>query len=91
MKVKVNDKVIDINESYIQVVDGRLKNYNTGRDEGIEGDEVEYKHGRYFYKGHVVGYTNYQFVETKEWGRVVLEADNARWVKYTHKNRVTKL
>jgi len=91
MKVKVQNKVIDIDECYIQVVDGRLKNFNTGCDEGIEGDEVEYKHGKDHYKGHVVGYTNYQLVETEEWGRVILGANEARFAKYTHKNKVEKL
>ena len=89
MKVQVQDKVIDIDESYITVVDGKLRNYNTGHDEGIEGDEVEYTRGDSKYKGHVVGYTNYQFIETAEWGRIILEADNARRVKYTHINKVS--
>ena len=91
MKVQVNDKVIEIAEGYIKVIDGRLKNFNTGRDEGIEGDVVEYKHGNKWYKGHVVGYTNYQIVETEEWGRIVLEANAARNVSYTHINRIKKI
>ena len=89
MKIQVNDRVIDIAEGYIKVIDGRLKNLNTGRDEGVEGDIVEYSHGNKRYKGHVVGYTNYQLIQTEEYGPVVLEASAARNVSYTHINRIT--
>lgn len=89
MKVQVNNNVIEIRENYIIVRDGRLWNKNTGNNEGIDGDVVEYKIGGAKYKGHVVGYTDHQFVTTKEWGAVVLSSDSARFVKYTHNNKVT--
>ena len=53
---------------------GVLWNLNTKREEGVEGDIVEYTLNGIRYRGHVVGYTCYQFIETKEWGLVCLSA-----------------
>lgn len=62
--------------------DGLLWNENTQSTEGIEGDTVEF--ARYYggkkltVRGTVEGYTNYQIINTKEWGTTVLSAEDAR-------------
>ncbi len=55
-----------------------LYNINIDRFEGVEGDIVKYYHDGVFCKGHVVGYTCGQFIETKEWGKVILSRDEYR-------------
>lgn len=89
IKIRYNGKVEELTDCCRwQVRDRVLFNMNTGHDEGVEGDIVEYSisgtQDRHFYKGHVVGSTCYQFIETKEWGKVVLPAEDARRVRYTH-------
>lgn len=75
MKIKVNGEVIELTDFCSwKVRHGVLHNLNTKHDEGVEGDEVEYTYGGVKYRGHVVGYTCYQFITTKEWGGVVLSA-----------------
>ena len=56
------------------VVNGVLQNLNTKHDEGVTGDIITYTNGGIKYRGHVVGYTCYQFVATEEWGKVILSA-----------------
>lgn len=74
-KIKVNDKVIELTDMCKwDVVNGVLQNLNTKHDEGVTGDIITYTNGGIKYRGHVVGYTCYQFVATEEWGKVILSA-----------------
>lgn len=54
-----------------------LYNCNTKKFEGIDGDLIEYHYGNKFYRGHVIGYTCFQFVCTAEYGKVILSAYDA--------------
>ena len=51
-KIKVNDKIIELTDCCTwEVKDGVLYNYNTNRDEGVDGDIVRYKNCKiYYYK-----------------------------------------
>lgn len=74
-KIKVNDEVIELTDMCKwDVVNGVLQNLNTKHDEGVTGDIITYTNGGIKYRGHVVGYTCYQFVATEEWGKVILSA-----------------
>jgi hypothetical protein len=74
-KIKVNDEVIELTDMcHWDVVNGVLQNLNTKHDEGVTGDIITYTNGGIKYRGHVVGYTCYQFVATEEWGKVILSA-----------------
>ena len=91
MKIKVNGEIIELtNMCRWKVRNGVLYNLNTMHDEGVEGDEVEYTHGDTRYRGHVVGYTCYQFVSTKEWGNVVLSAASYN-PHFTHNTKVEEV
>lgn len=57
-----------------KVENGILRNLNTGYYEGVDGDEVTYTLNDELYRGHVEGYTCFQFIQTKEWGKVILSA-----------------
>ena len=70
--------------------DGVLWNFNTGREEGVEGDVVEYTKTGVKYSGHVEGYTCYQLIHTKEWGGVVLSAREYD-AKFYHKFKVVQV
>ena len=56
---------------------GGLFNHNTGLPEYMDGDLIEYvkdgSSGLKWYRGHVAGYTNNQFVPTREHGMAVLD------------------
>lgn len=60
---------------------GEIRNMNSGCEEGIEGDKIVYY--TYFNKeritreGTVKGYTDYQVIETYEYGREVLTSEFA--------------
>ena len=87
-KIKVNGQVIELTDMcHWNVRNGVLWNMNTLREEGVEGDIVEYKHGDTRYCGHVVGYTCYQFVTTEEWGSVILSTTDPR-PTFTHISKV---
>lgn len=74
-KIKVNDEVIELTDMCKwDVVNGVLQNLNSNHDEGVTGDIITYTNGGIKYRGHVVGYTCYQFVATEEWGKVILSA-----------------
>lgn len=74
-KIKVNDEVIELTDiCKWDVVNGVLQNLNTKHDESVTGDIITYTNGGIKYRGHVVGYTCYQFVATEEWGKVILSA-----------------
>lgn len=74
-KIKVKDKIFELTDCCRwAVVDGVLQNLNTNHDEGVTGDIITYTNDGIKYRGHVVGYTCYQFVETEEWGKVILSA-----------------
>ena len=91
MKIKVNDEVIELSDMCRwEVRNGVLYNLNTKHDEGVEGDEVEYSRGDIKYRGHVEGYTCYQFVSTKEWGKVILSAAEYN-PHFTHITRVEEV
>lgn len=92
-KIKVNGEVIELMDCCKWGVRSKiLYNLNTLRDEGVDGDVVEYQrstpHGKVNYRGHVVGYTCYQFITTKEWGEAILEAEDAKNVVYYHNTPV---
>lgn len=74
-KIKANDKVYELSDiCKWEVRNGILWNFNSKHDEGVDGDEIIYTNGGVKYRGHVEGYTCYQFVSTKEWGKVILSA-----------------
>jgi len=70
------------------VKNGVLWNDNTSRDEGVEGDSVDYKIGDTRYRGHVVGYTCCQCITTQEFGSVVIPANDLKYVHFTHQTKV---
>lgn len=74
-KIKVNDQVYELSGMCKwEVRNNILWNLNTKHDEGVDGDEIIYSNGGIRYRGHVEGYTQGQFVATKEWGKVILSA-----------------
>ena len=74
-KIKVNDKIYELSDMCKwEVRNGILWNLNSKHDEGVDGDEITYTNGGIRYRGHVEGYTCYQFISTKEWGKVILAA-----------------
>lgn len=74
-RIKVNNDVIKLSPCCHWGVDnGILRNLNTGFDEGVEGDIVEYEINGVKYRGHVKGYTCYQMITTEEFGSVCLSA-----------------
>lgn len=87
-RIKVNGHIIELTTCcHWGVIDGILHNYNTGLDEGVEGDIVEYSCGNKWYKGHVKGYTCHQWITTEEWGSVCLSAKECPPL-ITHKTKV---
>ena len=76
-KIKVKDKVYELTDMCRwEIRDGVLWNLNTNHDEGVDGDFITYDCGNGAIKtGTVEGYTCYQFVSTKEHGKVILSAD----------------
>lgn len=84
MDMEKSERLEEIKENlprYIKLgEDNRLHNVNTGRMEGIEGDVVDYTVSVYgidvVQSGHVIGYTDYQFVNTEEYGAVILTREN---------------
>lgn len=87
-KIKVNDQIIELSSSCRwEIRNGVLWNLNSERDEGVEGDVVDYESGGIRYRGHVVGYTCYQFISTQEWGSVVLSTTEPK-PKFTHVSKV---
>lgn len=90
-KIKVNGEIIKLTDMCRwEVRQGVLYNLNTKHDEGVEGDEVEYRIGDTKYRGHIVGYTCYQFIATKEWGQVVLSASQYNPI-FTHNTKVEEV
>lgn len=90
-KVKVKDQVIKLTDmTHWEVRHGVLYNLNTKHDEAVEGDIVEYTIGESKYRGHVKGYTCHQFVETYEWGLVVLSAADYN-VRIIHQTKVEEV
>lgn len=85
-RIKYNGKIEELADCCRwEVRNSVLYNLNTGHDEGVENDIVEYTSNGTRYKGHIIGSTCYQFIETVEWGRVILSAEDARnTVHYTH-------
>lgn len=85
-KIKYNGKIEELTDCCRwEVRDGILYNLNTKHDEGVEDDIVEYTRDGVRYRGHIVNSTCFQFIETKEWGKVILPAEDARTnVHYTH-------
>lgn len=74
-KIKVQGEILELTDfCHWDVVNGVLQNLNTKHDEGVTGDIITYTNGGIKYRGHVVGYTCYQFVETQEWGGIILSA-----------------
>ena len=93
-RILVNGEEIELTDMCRWTVrNGALYNLNTNHDEGVEGDIIEYTNGGIRYRGHVDGYTCYQFVDTKEWGKVILSAKEYAecGVKFTHVTPVTLL
>lgn len=87
-KIKVNDQIIELSSSCRwEIRKGVLWNLNTGRDEGVEGDVVDYESGGIKYHGHIDGYTCYQIIPTKEWGGVVLSTTDPK-PQFTHVSKV---
>ncbi len=87
-KIKVNNKIIELSDSCRwSIKDNVLWNENTGRREGVEGDLVTYQIGGVMYQGHVVGYTCHQLIETKDFGPVVLSA-NECCPSFVHRSKV---
>lgn len=74
-KVKFNDQIVELTDcTHWEVRNNTLYNCNTKHDEGVEGDIIEYTDNGVKYRGHVEGYTCFQFVATKEWGKIILSA-----------------
>ena len=77
-KIKVKDKVYELTDMCRwEVRDGVLWNLNNNHDEGVDGDIITYKCSNGEVKaGTIEGYTCFQFVSTKEHGKVILSAQN---------------
>lgn len=87
-KIKVNGEVHELTDCCKwEVRNGILFNLNTNKDEGVEGDIADIDRHGTKYRGHVVGYTCYQMIETAEWGKMVLSATDDT-VSYTHLTKV---
>ena len=89
--ILVNGETYELTDCcHWKVRNGILWNCNTGYDEGVDGDLVEYTICGAVYKGHVKGYTCYQFIETEEWGKVVLSVTEyqQRPPVFTHHTKV---
>lgn len=89
-KIKVKDKVYELTDvCRWEVRDGILWNLNTNHDEGVDGDFITYNCGNGEIKnGTVEGCTCYQFVSTKEYGKVILPAQNYQ-VSFIHHTPVS--
>ena len=84
-KIKINgEKIIELDNScHWSVIDKKLYNLNSKQFEGVEGDSVIYNRCNYPTIGETLvedivdGYTCYQIVHGKNFGTVVLSADDA--------------
>ena len=90
MKIKVKDNVYELSDCCRwEVRDGVLWNLNTNHDEGVDGDFITYDYSNGEIKtGTVEGYTCYQFVSTKEHGKVILSAQDYH-VSFIHNTPVS--
>ena len=91
MKIKVKDQIIELSGMCRwEIRSGVLYNLNTKHDEGVDGDIIEYSTGIARYRGHVKGYTCYQFIETYEWGGIILSAADYN-ATFTHQTKVEEV
>ena len=75
---------------YIVFENGILRNKNSGYREGIYGDTIEYVSNGKSYKGTVIGYTDYQIINTKENGQVILSASDVPSKVITSSKKMTE-
>lgn len=90
MKIIIDtDTVYELTDfCHWKVRNGVLWNLNTNHDEAVDRDIVEYQINGVKYSAHVDnGYTCYQFIHTKEWGGVCLDASDYD-VVFTHVSKV---
>lgn len=91
MKIKVNEKIIDV-PNYFQVIGNKLYNGNTKKYEGVDGDVVTViQHGTSM-RGHVKGHTESQIVPTYEWQIINVSAQGLQEgsckIKFMHNTPV---